>query len=97
MKLINILFGALFLFTSVVHGKDTIRITNGEWPPYLSKKLPHYGFASHLITEAFATVNVEVEYGFFPWKRAFRNAQEGTDRKSALSFKIGTISLAENE
>jgi polar amino acid transport system substrate-binding protein len=52
----------------------TIRLTNGEWQPYLSKDLPHYGFASHIITEAFALVGVEVEYGFFPWKRAYKVA-----------------------
>ncbi len=46
----------------------TIRLTNG-WQPYLSKDVPHHGFASHIVTEAFALVGVEVEYGFFPWKR----------------------------
>jgi len=57
---------------------ETIRITNGEWQPFLSKDAPHYGFASHIVTEAFALVGVEVEYGFFPWKRSFKLAKEGT-------------------
>lgn len=52
----------------------SVRLTNGEWQPYLSKDVPHYGFASHIITEAFALVGVEVEYGFFPWKRAYKLA-----------------------
>ncbi len=56
----------------------TIRLTNGEWQPYLSKDTPHYGFASHIVTEAFALVGIEVEYGFFPWKRSFKIAKEGT-------------------
>ena len=56
----------------------TIRLTNGEWQPYLSQDVPHYGFASHIITEAFALVGVEVEYGFFPWKRSYKIAKEGT-------------------
>ncbi|MEE9297196.1 MAG: amino acid ABC transporter substrate-binding protein, partial [Phycisphaerae bacterium] len=56
----------------------TIRLTNGEWQPYLSKDSPHHGFASHIVTEAFALVGVEVEYGFFPWKRSFKLAKEGT-------------------
>jgi polar amino acid transport system substrate-binding protein len=56
----------------------TIRLTNGEWQPYLSKDAPHHGFASHIVTEAFALVSVEVEYGFFPWKRSFKLAKEGT-------------------
>ena len=56
----------------------TIRLTNGEWQPFLSKEVPHYGFASHIVTEAFALVGVEVEYGFFPWTRAVKLAREGT-------------------
>ncbi len=57
---------------------ETIRLTNGEWQPFLSKDAPHHGFASHIVTEAFALVGVEVEYGFFPWKRSFKLAKEGT-------------------
>ncbi len=57
---------------------ETIRLTNGEWQPYLSKDTPHYGFASHIVTEAFELVGVEVEYGFFPWKRSYKIAKEGT-------------------
>ncbi len=56
----------------------TIRVTNGEWQPYLSKDVPHFGIASHIVTEAFALVGVEVEYGFFPWSRAMKLAKEGT-------------------
>ena len=56
---------------------ETIRLTNGEWQPYLSKVTPHYGFASHIVTEAFELVGVEVEYGFFPWSRAMKLAREG--------------------
>jgi polar amino acid transport system substrate-binding protein len=64
--------------------RDTIRVTNGEWPPFLSEHAPHYGFASHIITEAFALVGVEVEYGFFPWKRSYKLAMEGKWDGSAI-------------
>ena len=50
--------------------RDTIRLTNGDWQPFMSKNGPHHGIASHVVTEAFALVGVEVEYGFFPWKRS---------------------------
>ena len=56
---------------------ETIRITNGEWQPYLSEHAPYYGFASHIVTEAFRLVGVEVEYGFFPWKRSLEWAKKG--------------------
>lgn len=56
---------------------ETIRITNGEWAPYLSKQLPHHGFASHVVKEAFGAVGIKVEYGFFPWKRSYKIAKQG--------------------
>ena len=57
--------------------RDTIRLTNGDWLPFMSKNGPHHGVASHVITEAFALVGVEVKYGFFPWARSLKLAKEG--------------------
>jgi len=56
---------------------EVIRLTNGEWPPYLSQDLEHYGVVSRVVTEAFALEGVKVEYGFFSWKRAYELAKEG--------------------
>ncbi len=60
-----------------VYAQEKVRLTNGEWPPYLSKELPHYGVASRIVSEAFARIGVQVEYGFFPWTRAFELARTG--------------------
>ena len=70
---------ALFLGggSAFAQARDTIRLTTGKWQPFTSKSAPHYGFASHIVTEAFALVGVEVEYGFFPWKRAMKLARDG--------------------
>ncbi len=70
----------ILLCCSVIDARaaETIRLTSGEWQPFLSKDAPHHGFASHIVTEAFALVGVEVEYGFFPWKRSMKLAREGT-------------------
>ena len=47
----------------------------------------HHGVASHIISEAFALVDMEVEYGFFPWKRAFMLAENAeTWHGSAVWF-----------
>ena len=67
-----------------VMAEQKIRITNGEWPPYLSQDLKHYGLASRIVTEAFALEGISVEYGFFPWKRAFRLAEAGEWDGAAL-------------
>lgn len=56
-----------------------IRLTNGEWPPYLSKHLPEYGFASHVVTRAFDKVGLDVEYEFYPWQRSYEYAKSGSD------------------
>ncbi len=60
-----------------VHAQEKIRITNGEWLPYHSENLPHYGAGSRIVTEAFALEGVDVEWGFFPWKRSYKNVVIG--------------------
>jgi len=56
---------------------NTVRLASGEWPPYLSEKLPHFGVASRIVTDAFAAKGITVEYGYFPWARSLKLAQDG--------------------
>ena len=56
---------------------ETIRISTGEYAPWLSERLPHRGFTSHVIKEAFALEGYEVEFTFYPWKRAYESARDG--------------------
>ena len=58
---------------------QTIKITNGEWAPYLSESLPKYGSASQIVAEAFAKEGIDVTYGFFTWARAYEEAKKGTE------------------
>jgi len=67
----------LYAFTTTSFA-ETIQITNGEWPPYLSKKYKHHGVVSHIVTEAFKAEGIEVKYGFFPWARSLHQAKEGS-------------------
>jgi len=66
----------LFIFSVHIHALE-IKITNGEWTPLLSPKMKHYGLASHIISEAFLLEGVKVNYGFFPWARAYKLAVSG--------------------
>ncbi|MCP4552670.1 MAG: amino acid ABC transporter substrate-binding protein, partial [Bacteroidetes bacterium] len=71
---------AVIFFLSIAStsfAEETIRITNGEWAPYLSKHLKYYGLGSRIVKEAFALEGVKVEYGFFPWGRAYDLASHG--------------------
>nr|WP_277868812.1 transporter substrate-binding domain-containing protein [Salinivibrio sp. IB574] len=54
-----------------------MRLTNGEFAPLTSVKMKHGGVFSHIVTEALASSGYQVEYGFFPWKRAFVMAKNG--------------------
>lgn len=68
---------ATLLGTFSASAEESVQLTNGDWPPYLSPDLPHYGFASHIVSEAFAAVGIKVNYGFFPWSRAYKYAKSG--------------------
>lgn len=67
----------LFSCTITLFASDTIHITNGEWPPYFSEHLSHYGVTSHIVEEAYRRQNIVVQYHWYPWSRALMAAQEG--------------------
>lgn len=68
----------LLLFYSVtISAEITVRITNGEWEPYMSESSPHYGFASHVVSEAFKLEGIKVRWRFYPWKRSLIVAKKG--------------------
>ena len=67
----------LLIFSASSYASEVIRLANGEWPPYNSKQLMHFGIASRIITEAFAIQDMQVDYRFAPWKRGMVMAQTG--------------------
>jgi polar amino acid transport system substrate-binding protein len=75
------------LFSLAVAGgvhAETVRLTNGEWPPYLGEQLPHYGVASRIVSEAFALQGINVNWEFHPWARSLQLAQSGKRSGSAV-------------
>lgn len=74
----------LIVVLGSAHAADTVRLTNGEWPPYLGEDLPHHGVASRIVAEAFALQNVEVQWEFHPWARSLKMAEQGTRDGSAV-------------
>ena len=54
-----------------------VRLASGEWPPYQSRELPHSGFVSRIVVEAFALEGIQVVLGYFPWKRSLHLAESG--------------------
>jgi polar amino acid transport system substrate-binding protein len=64
--------------TATLQPANVIRLTNGEWLPYTSATLPHYGPHSHIVTEAFAQEGWTVDYDFYPWARAIDLVERGS-------------------
>jgi polar amino acid transport system substrate-binding protein len=83
-----------------------IRLTTGDWVPYIGKDLPHYGCDTWVVSEAFGLVGISIEYGFFPWARGFRMAEAGSwdgtmewantaERQDAFYFSADFLSSQE--
>ena len=75
--------GSLVCYSSVV-AADEIKITIGDWSPFMGEKLPHYGIVPHLISEIFEKGGVKVKYGFFPWKRSEQYVKLGKWHATAI-------------
>lgn len=107
MKRVFLIISCLVLLitdSSAAYGNESIRLTNGEWPPYTSEKLKHYGMFSRIVTEAFSIENIAVEYEFYPWKRSYHLAKSGefdgsiawadtNDRQEDFYFSNSVISV----
>ncbi|CDT01583.1 putative ABC-type amino acid transport/signal transduction systems, periplasmic component/domain [Vibrio coralliirubri] len=72
-----LLMAFLIIQPFAAHARESIKVTNGEWSPFMSPSLKHYGILSHIASEAMSEVDIEIEYGFYPWQRAYYLAKEG--------------------
>ncbi|WP_417701571.1 substrate-binding periplasmic protein [Pseudomonas sp.] len=77
-------FVLLVLLFCSAQAAEQVRLTNGEWPPYLGETLPHHGVASRIVAEAFALQGVEVQWEFHPWARSLKMAEQGRRDGSAV-------------
>jgi len=65
------------LHTTPANAETVVRIATGEFPPYTSKNLPHGGVATKILVEAFALENIQADFHYLPWKRAYEQTAEG--------------------
>ena len=70
--------GLLFAasITSSLAG-ETIRIATEDYPPYVAPNLENFGVLGQIASEAFRLEGIDVEFGFYPDARAFKNAATG--------------------
>ena len=78
MKVLLCMLLGMIIFTTNL-AAETIRITSGEWEPFISQHIYQYGLDSHIITEAFKLEGIDVEWGFFPWQRSYENAKDNDE------------------
>ncbi|MHA6494183.1 substrate-binding periplasmic protein [Pseudomonas borbori] len=64
--------------------KQTLTISVGDWPPYLSSALKHNGVVAHLISDLLADEGYQVSFQFLPWPRAYAAAAAGKFDASAI-------------
>ncbi|MDX1457186.1 MAG: transporter substrate-binding domain-containing protein [Marinobacter sp.] len=72
----------LFIFSLCVMGGGTVRaetlvIATGEWSPYVSPQLKHYGVTARIVREALEVAGYEVEFQFYPWARVMLMSEQG--------------------
>lgn len=86
MKRIFVFF--LFIGCYLTPGsEEKIRLTSGEFEPFISEKYKYFGVVSHIVSEAFEYEGIQVEYSFFPWKRSLEVARAGMWDGSVMWIK----------
>jgi polar amino acid transport system substrate-binding protein len=73
-------------FSTALYAETVIRITNGEWEPYHSEYSYKHGLNSHIVSEAFKLEGISIKWGFFPWKRSYKNAQSCKDWDASATW-----------
>jgi polar amino acid transport system substrate-binding protein len=56
---------------------NVVRITTGEWVPYVSKAYKHYGGLGQLVEEIYKRAGLKVQITFFPWVRGHQVLKDG--------------------
>ena len=86
MKWIAGLLCALLLPAHVLAAQQSaeLRISVGDWPPFLTTQLRHNGVMAHMISDIFADEGYRVSFVFLPWARAYADAADGKFDATAI-------------
>ena len=81
----------ILLYSSMAFAGETVRITTGEFPPYVSRDLKHQGIVTRIVRESFRMVDITAKFGFFPWKRSKSLAKMGAWDACSFWAKMPSI------
>ena len=77
ISILTLIMILTLLSNSVARAGESVKLANGEWKPFTSAELVHYGIFSHITELAFKAVGLETENDFFPWKRSLLVVEKG--------------------
>jgi len=86
LTLFSLVIICLSMVSNVYGAEPVIKISTGEWAPFISIKLKNYGFVTHIVSEAFAIEGVKVDYKFCPWPRAMNFTKMGVTHASSAWY-----------
>ena len=66
-----------FLVCTSSYAEEQFLIVTGEWAPYVSQKLPEYGYTAEIVKKSFSEMGISVHYKFYSWKRATLMVSKG--------------------
>ena len=81
------LFATFCLFISTLGHADqktSVKITLGEWPPFITESQQHNGFVTHLINDVLSEAGYTPAFTFYPWTRAYKTAALGRANATAV-------------
>lgn len=76
-KNLFVAFCLLLGLSAYANEQPELKISVGDWPPYLSSDLKHNGVIAHLISDLLADEGYHVTFQFLPWPRAYSSAAAG--------------------
>ena len=97
----------LSLFFTLNCYADVVKLTSGEFPPFVGSELKNGGLASEVVTRIFSEMGEQAVISFRPWKRGFSETMTGkylgtfpysknTEREKTLLFSHPIYELEEH-
>jgi polar amino acid transport system substrate-binding protein len=73
----SIVFLIPLTFSNLAFAQKNIKITVGEWPPYISQGQKYNGVISHIMIDIFKELGIDASFHFLPWSRAYADTAKG--------------------
>jgi len=84
--ILGLLISGFFIISMSYGSESIIKVATGEWSPFMSETLNHYGFINHIITKSFEIEKIKTSYEFYPWVRAMLYIEKNIDDASSAWY-----------